>query len=214
MRGLLIKDYKLIKQQKYLLFLLVIGIAVCAFVGNAESLLVFSTLVGFLLAMTTINYDEFDNGNAFLFSLPISRKSYVKEKYAFGLLCGGIGLILSTVVCLLIQLLKNQGVDSSLWATVGTSIITLVMIASIAFPFQLKYGGEKGRIVLLVVIFITVALVRLLVNIFSLFPITFSHHHMMMDHTIMFPILFLIVTAVVFWLSYRISVSIMNHKEF
>ena len=34
--------------------------------------------------MSSISYDEFDNGNAFLFSLPITRKDYVLEKYIFG----------------------------------------------------------------------------------------------------------------------------------
>ena len=39
-------------------------------------------------------------GNAFLFSLPITRKDYVLEKYIFGLISGMTSLLLGTVISL------------------------------------------------------------------------------------------------------------------
>lgn len=51
--------------------------------------------------MSTISYDEFDNGNAFLFSMPITRKSYTVEKYAFGLIFGMVFWLLATVIALI-----------------------------------------------------------------------------------------------------------------
>lgn len=48
---------------------------------------------------------EFDNGNAFLFSLPITyEKDYVLEKYIFGLISGIMFLLLGTVI----SLIENQ----------------------------------------------------------------------------------------------------------
>ena len=40
----------------------------------------FLGFVGALFSLSSISYDEFDNGNAFLFSLPITRKDYVLDK--------------------------------------------------------------------------------------------------------------------------------------
>ena len=48
----------------------------------------FLTFVMSLFSVSSISYDEFDNGNAFLFSLPITRTTYVVEKYCFGLILG------------------------------------------------------------------------------------------------------------------------------
>lgn len=57
-----------------------------------------------MFSLSTISYDEFDNGNAFLFSLPITRKGYVIEKYIFGIMLGVISLILSTIIACILTL--------------------------------------------------------------------------------------------------------------
>ena len=88
MKGLLIKDFKLLKtQQKFFLLVLFIAIAVEMFSGSSSSFLIDTyPLWPYYSPLSSISYDEFDNGNAFLFSLPITRKSYVIEKYGLGLI--------------------------------------------------------------------------------------------------------------------------------
>lgn len=49
------------------------------------------TMMFSIFSLTTISYDEFDNGMSFLFTLPVNRVKYVVEKYIFGILvclCG------------------------------------------------------------------------------------------------------------------------------
>ena len=89
MKGLLVKDFKLIKLQKNF-FIVIIAIAIGLAVINDSPtfMLGFLTFVVSMFTLSTITYDEFDNGNAFLFTLPISRKSYVVEKYGFSFLVG------------------------------------------------------------------------------------------------------------------------------
>lgn len=87
MRGLLRKDWKLVKNQKQ--FFLTMGAIALFFLvlyDNPYFLVGYMTIVFSTFSVNTIAYDEADNGNAYLFTLPISRKIYVREKYFFGIL--------------------------------------------------------------------------------------------------------------------------------
>ena len=81
MKGLLIKDFRLMKVQKsFFLLIAVIGVWGTLLSENVTSAIGFLTFVMSLFSVSSISYDEFDNGNAFLFSLPITRTTYVVEK--------------------------------------------------------------------------------------------------------------------------------------
>ena len=78
MKGLLIKDFKLLKNQKQ--FFLIIGLITFMFLVTNDSpyfTITYATMMFSMFTMSTISYDEYDNGAAYLFSLPISRKGYV-----------------------------------------------------------------------------------------------------------------------------------------
>lgn len=102
-----------------------------------------------LFSLSTISYDEFDNGNAFLFSLPISRKDYVKEKYLLSFLLGFGALILGLLIICVAGFLKGDTIPADIiWAAL-IILSSLIIIQAIMLPFQLKYGPEKARIALM-----------------------------------------------------------------
>lgn len=80
MKGLLIKDFKLLKGQKNF-FMAITAISIIMIIVSPGTSFPIGLLgfVGALFSLSSISYDEFDNGNAFLFSLPITRKDYVLE---------------------------------------------------------------------------------------------------------------------------------------
>ena len=84
MKGLLIKDLKLIKKQNRIL---AITALLCAWFfitdRDASAISAYIAAMISIIAVGTVNYDEFDNGMGFLFTFPISRRSYVLEKYVF-----------------------------------------------------------------------------------------------------------------------------------
>ena len=98
MKGLLIKDLRLmVKQQKIFSSVVFIAVLLAVVTGNTFFIIRYMTFVASLFTLTSISYDEFDNGNAFLFSLPITRRMYVKEKYGVAMLLGGGLWVVSTV---------------------------------------------------------------------------------------------------------------------
>ena len=81
MKGLLIKDLKLLKGQKnFFVVLIVIAIVLSVSMSSPSFVIGYMTFIGAVFTLSTISYDEFDNGNAFLFTLPFSRMDYVIEK--------------------------------------------------------------------------------------------------------------------------------------
>ena len=93
MRGLLIKDLRLVMRQQratLLVFISIIFLVIMA-VENPMFGLVYVVFLLPALLISTISYDTFENGMLFLMSLPISRKDYVAEKYLLAV--GGSVLI-------------------------------------------------------------------------------------------------------------------------
>ena len=66
MKGLLVKDFKLMKLQKnFFLLILVIAIGMIVFTNDVTFPLAFLIFIVSLFTLSTVSYDEFDNGNAF-----------------------------------------------------------------------------------------------------------------------------------------------------
>ena len=87
MKGLFIKDLILFKNQAkfYIMFTIICTLMLFANF-NPAYIIGYMTLMCMMFTFTTISYDEFENGFSFLFTLPYSRRDYVREKYGFGIL--------------------------------------------------------------------------------------------------------------------------------
>ena len=86
MKGLLIKDYKLMLGQKsFLGMAALMAVLYLAIYKDPTFAVVFITVMCTMFTISTLSYDEYENGMAYLFTLPISRNIYVLEKYAFAL---------------------------------------------------------------------------------------------------------------------------------
>ena len=152
MKGLLIKDFKLLKNQKS--FLAIVA-AVCVFVmikGSESYALFYGAAMAAMLSVNSIGYDEENNGMGFLFTLPVSRRDYVLEKYGFGLLLLGIVLAAGSVLSAGISAVQEQPMESVEWAVMLIGpLVTSAAMQSFMIPVQLKFGTAKGRTALLVV---------------------------------------------------------------
>ena len=165
MKGLLIKDFRLLKNQKNFFILVFVMAVFLTITGGDESSPATFVLpyVGFVCSffvLSTISYDEYDNGNAFLFTLPFDRKIYALEKYIFGIVTGGAGLLL-ILAFILIYIDGMAGAEQTgeTLFTAGVSAALLFFFLAVMIPFQLKFGPEKGRIAMFIVLLGTMALV-------------------------------------------------------
>ncbi len=150
MKGLLIKDFKLMKAQNKFLILMAV-LCIWFFIANREVAFVISYMAAMIsvLVVATVNYDEYDNGMGFLFTYPISRRSYVLEKFVFGMLMMAGICIAGGILVFAKAALKHEVYDPAEGLTaLLISIITVSLILSVTLPVQLKFGAEKSRIAL------------------------------------------------------------------
>jgi len=150
MRGLLEKDIRLLMHSKQT-FLCFIAIAIVLGVTQKNTFLLgYSTFLIAALLVSTLSYDELDHGFAFLFTLPIDRKMYVKEKY---LLCIGGSIIAWFIALVLYFIVLTVSGSHSVFSeemVKGLAFLPVaILFLSLLLPLQIKFGVEKSRLVVL-----------------------------------------------------------------
>lgn len=217
MKGLLVKDFKLLKLQRNSIFyILIIFFGMAMLSSNVSSSLSFFTFVFSLFPLNSVSYDEFDNGNAFLFSLPITRTGYVIEKYCFALIINSISWAFATTLVMVIAYLKGTNNLYDIFV-IALALIPVVLITiSVMFPFQLKFGGDKGRVAIICTFGLVSLVVIALVKISELFHIDIVSifNNLPVLNLSTFFVLIYIVAFVMLFISIKISMIIMNKKEF
>lgn len=157
MKGMLIKDFRILKYQGKTLFLMLLVVAVLMnlITDVGPTFIVgYITIIFSLFTVTTVSYDEFDNCYLFLMTLPVTRKKYVNEKYLFALLsiifawCAGI------VLGIILMIVQPSGeVDAADWfGTCLGYIFTAWIFVSVMLPLRLKFDAEKARYANLIMI--------------------------------------------------------------
>lgn len=218
MTGLLVKDFKLMATQKnFFLVILLIVIGMISLTEDVSFPLGFLTFALSLFTLSTISYDEFDNGYAFLFTLPITRVGYVLEKYCLGFLLGFSSWLLATCLGIIASMVRHNTSLIEVWQIAAMILPIMIIIQSIMFPFQLKFGGEKGRIAIIGAVGLLVVAGVVIVKGAKLF---FNVDLIAQLNTLpivsmgMLFLIALVIAMLLLALSVRISISIMKKKQF
>ena len=151
MTALLIKDWKVFKNQgRYFFTILAIAMAILI-VGSEEYAIFATSYTTFLVAyfaLGTISYDDYDNGMSFLMALPVTRRIYVSEKYLLAvLLTAGAWIFSIGINCLFFGSGASKEFLWEMLCTEPVFLMTVFIFLSISLPLFLKFGPEKGRMI-------------------------------------------------------------------
>lgn len=215
MMGLLEKDIRLIMQRKQMVLVFIALAIVLGFTMDGPFILGYLPFLTLMVLLSTISYDELDNGFMFLLTLPITAKTYVVEKYVF---CMG-GVVISWVISAALyvgsMVMRSMPI---LWMEEIPIIVTflplMVLMLDIMIPLQMKFGVEKSRIVIMGVAGV-VALVGFLLSKISLPDEVggiFLQLNQVSDCVIV--VAGIVITILATVISLLISCRIMKHKEF
>ncbi len=217
MKGLLVKDFRIILLQKYFFIVLAFLAVMFEFGTNDGFAVSYMTFMGAVFVLITISYDEYDNGMAFLMTLPVSRRTYTKEKYVFGILLGlamwSVGVVVA-VACRIVS--AGAGDIDEIIRPAFIFIPLFMIIIAVIIPLQLKFGSEKGRIVLFLVVGGIVVICFGLKKLVEIIGIDMSKVALTLSKfsfQAFIGILFM-AAVVALLISYAISRIIMEKKEF
>lgn len=218
MKGLMIKDFKLMWSQKtFFVLIFLLGIALIVVNKDAGFSGGYLALIFSMFVVSTISYDEYDNGSAFLFSLPVTRKEYVKEKYLLGLLIATVVWVVTFVFFIINNIEKATGdyMKESCLSLMCNMALVCFMLAFM-LPIQFKFGTEKGRMVTAgivgAVMGLAVAGSVYIEKLGSVLGEIVNGFQKIPSSLLIAGILLILGTMII--ISYFISVRIMERKEF
>ena len=222
MKGLIKKDLLNLASYKTTLLILIIfcGIGV---IGSSVNIapLVICTIIG-MISLSTFNYDEIAKSNKFILALPLTRKEVVLAKYILaitGIILGGIlGIVLTLLVVNIMNIIRPNDLLSinyqSLFINALSGMFGISLIQAIQIPSIYKFGAEKGRIQMFVIIFLVIILIagagflitNLCLNINTQEITNFLNKY---------GIIILIISMILMYtISYKISSKIFLKKDF
>lgn len=152
MKGLILKDLFTLRQQaKIYSFMMLLFAAIGILSDSPAYFGSITCMIVIMLPVTALSYDERAHWDKYALSLPVSRKDMVRSKYVLGGLITLIGFLL----VLLFSLIRSGDLPESMTLSVALWLVSIFLF-SVLMPIFIKFGVEKGRIIMMAVFFMPV----------------------------------------------------------
>lgn len=213
MSGLLVKEFSVLKRYGRQYVILFIFFAAFSFYLKSptymQSML---TMVLAMLTFTGMTYDHMAGWDKYVLTMPVERKTVVLSKYITTLLWAVIALVIggvSGVVLSQVPAVKGEGLPEILAVSAALFCMAL-FIYGIMLPLIFKFGVERARSFMFIVILIPVAAV---IGLSKIIPEQMIHSFL--NNYALFLIIGIAVFCIaLYMISYVISVKIYAKKEF
>lgn len=203
MIGLFIKDLLNLKSQLRVILLLLGVYGLIAITNDNSSMLgAIIAIMGVMIPTTALSYDEKAKWDKYALSMPLSRTDLILSKYLLGIAFSVVGFILNFLISLWIGFTsyKESMILSMLLLSAGLFFLSFVL------PPMFKYGVEKGRIVMMLLIFSPTVFLLILKNMNVKLPSA--------DLIEKFWYILPAFSVLVLFASIALSVKIYSRKEF
>ncbi len=217
MKGLLKKDLAILFCNRAMLVAAIIVLAAVAFMGRGGGQFIISYMAIFvpMVINGTISYDDMDHGMAYIMTLPVTRRQYVYSKYVFSAGVGFLCWIFSCVMGTLSNLMHGSKGEPGEWLFLCLmSLGILIFVSSLIIPVQLKFGAEKAKIAMLLIMVGVAGATWLCINIKkAVFPGSMNLLSFLNDNPFVFAGIVLLSALAAFVLSVFVSIRIFEKKE-
>lgn len=221
-KGLLKKDLYNLASYKVSLIIVILFCSL-AMIGTDAiywSSIVIGIIVG-MISLSTFNYDEISKANKYILTLPPTRKEIVLEKYVLAIcsmILGGLfGFGLTLLMGSLLNYLRPDDLmDISLNTLVSTSVggmFGVALIQAIQIPSIFKWGAEKGRIQMFVIILFLALLISGIGFALDKMGSSLDIENLERIFNDFGLILLLLLSFLMYFISYKISYKIYKAKE-
>ena len=217
MFGLIEKDLRLTFARKQTLLIFFIMALVMGISMDGSFIVGYLTMLAAVISIGTISYDEYDNGFAFLMTVPFGRKTYVREKYLFCLIMSTAAWCIGAVLYFIGNTVRRSGVNMVEELPMLIALIPVMYLSSaLMIPIQLKYGSEKSRIALFILFGCIAVLIFGAKTFFSSMENPITELIQTIENLSPTVILLTVITvcALASGVSYMLSIRIMGKKEF
>ncbi|MBD3109682.1 ABC-2 transporter permease [Bacillus sp. AGMB 02131] len=208
MKSLILKDLLAFQSYVKTLLLFVLFFTIITFSMDDASFLSGMIILWMaMLPISSFSYDQHAKWDLFAQTLPVTRKQIVKAKYVIGLLFVSFATVLAIILNMIVSSMKSLPIEWNVLieSNVMIGIVALVFL-SILFPLIYKFGVEKSRMLIIVVVAIP-----------SVIFIYFSNNNLDLLNNVTPQILLageVVVAIIVMGISYITSLKIYTAKDF
>ena len=203
MLGLLYKDIVNLKAQFKVMALLVILYSFFAFAsGNSAMLGAIITILGAMMPITALAYDEKAHWDKYALTMPVSRNQIVMSKYLLGSGFVMIAFVINLIFNLLTGMMPTDMFLPVTFALTAAGFLFMTLL----FPVMIKFGVEKGRIMMFLLI--------LLPTIFAMIGSKLNLPLPSEELLLLLPYIGFVGSILLCGISLLISMKIYQNKEF
>ncbi len=216
-KGLMTKDLLQLRSYRksliiFIIIYFLVAISQSSINGISTMLVIMLTLGLGMFSMATFNYDEVSKTDKYILTLPLTRKEVVLSKYIFCICSTLIGCIIGMVLSFIITFIFTKSIPNifeiisiGIGAIFGISIIETIQI-----PCIYKWGAEKGRLNMFILVIIVSSILGG-ISYINFDIIQVSNLLSLIEKIL--PIILLIAIFFINFISYKVSYKIYSKKE-
>lgn len=204
-KALLYKDYLLMKAQgKSVIFITVLIIGINMIGKNYSMLPMFVSILPITVVLSTIGGDDIAKFYRYAFSTPVGKKELVKSKYITLMFVSLLSVIITYGLINIVA--KSQA--SNMMFVFGVSTIGSLITTALMVPLVYKFGITQGRYILMVMLFMIFSGGGFLIQ-------NMGTEDLLQEINVkMIMVLAFAISLLVLWLSYKVSIKILEKKEY
>lgn len=218
MKGLIYTNFCLIRRVILVYMLIGVGVAVLMLNIIGSEALSLSIVMVCLVIITpvweAIKVEALSGYNKYALTFPVTRRTVIQSYYVFFFLIVMIGVILFVGILYVQELFSMISIDSSLYRSITLAILAMLTMGGIIFPLIFMLGEEKSDFIL----FLSLGFMALVVNL-----VRVGVEHLIeqspllkfnLDLLIHVPFVYILISILIFLLSYVTSLAIYHKKQF
>ena len=220
MKGLFIKDFSYIKESKLLfLFLVSFGFGSSYFYKKPTFVLGYFSVFPGIILMSTISYDSINHGFTSLFTLPIKKEDYLKQKYSLGILLGLLFLFFAICISSIGYYRIQQSfnfINCDFLQECFLSLMFSYFVIAIVTPVGIYFEAQRSQLALIIVfcgLFVCVALIYFLTKLIGCDLVSVIDA-LIENHLSIVTLSTGLFTLICNIISYHISLKLLNKKEY
>ena len=156
-------------------------------------------------------YEDHNNIDYLISYLPVKKNEYVLSRYLLGI----VSILLSTIIVCIVYFVSikiNSSQEMSLDILLPTSIISAILSMSVIIPLVLKFGINKGRVFMSIIIMVVSTIpVSLISGISQDSKMLEAIMKIMNNFGI--PLLAVVINIITLVVSIAISINLYKNKE-
>ena len=200
-------NLKSVYKQIWYIWIIWIGIAIY----NPSFLNILLGMSVLLTVYQVMAYEDHNNINYLISYLPVKRKEYVLSRYLLGI----VSILLASILLCIVYFVStkiNPQQEMSLDILLPTSIISAILSMSVIIPLVLKFGINKGRVFMSIIVMLaSIIPVSLMSGISENSKILETVMNII--NSVGMPLITVVINIIILLVSICISINLYKNKE-